>query len=142
GPDGDDRRVVVAAAVEFASGGLAGSIRRSHRRSTAECRAEANGPASPGVRGAVRDRIVARVTVPDWLGQRADLTPQRTALVFGDRPRTFAELDRLVDGAAAALRERGVAALHRIGILGANSPGFVIGFHPLTRIGAVVGPLN
>jgi O-succinylbenzoic acid--CoA ligase len=82
------------------------------------------------------------VSVPDWLQQRADITPGRTALVFGSSTWTFAELDRLVDRAAASLSSRGVMARQRVGLHAPNGPGFVVTVHALMRIGAVLVPIN
>ncbi len=80
--------------------------------------------------------------VPDWLRQRAQVTPDRVALVFEEARWTFAELDRGVDGAVEVLRGRGVEAGQRIGLLAANGPGFVFAVHALMRIGAVLVPIN
>jgi O-succinylbenzoic acid--CoA ligase len=80
--------------------------------------------------------------VPDWLRQRAALTPARTALIFEDQRWTFAELDMAVDGATAALLTRSVRAGDRVGIRAANSAGWVIAQHALMRVGAVVVPIN
>ena len=80
--------------------------------------------------------------VPDWLRQRAQVTPNRLALVFEEAGWTFAELDRGVDAAVEVLRGRGVEAGERIGLLAANGPGFVHAVHALMRIGAVLVPIN
>jgi O-succinylbenzoic acid--CoA ligase len=87
---------------------------------------------------------VARLgpTVPDWLRQRAHITPRRRALSAGDAHWSFAELDRHVDNAAAALLARGIRAHDRAGVLAANSAGYVLAVHALMRVGAVVVPLN
>jgi o-succinylbenzoate---CoA ligase len=85
---------------------------------------------------------LASWSVPDWLRQRSGLTPQRRALVFQDAAWSFAELDRLVDAAAAALRERGAAPGQRVGIRAQNSAGFGVAVHALMRLGAVFVPIN
>jgi O-succinylbenzoic acid--CoA ligase len=77
--------------------------------------------------------------VPDWLRQRAATTPRRAALVCGARSWTFAELDALVDGAAAHLD---VGEGERVGIRASNSAGFVVAVHTLMRCGAVLVPIN
>ncbi len=68
--------------------------------------------------------------------------PEAAAVVYRDRPLSWAELDRRTDAIAAGLAERGVAPGDRIGILGQNSPGWcelvVAGF----KLGAPVVPLN
>jgi o-succinylbenzoate---CoA ligase len=85
---------------------------------------------------------LASWSVPDWLRQRSGLTPQRRALVFQEAAWSFAELDRLVDAAAAALRERGAAPGQRVGIRAQNSAGFGVAVHALMRLGAVFVPIN
>lgn len=82
------------------------------------------------------------VLVPDWLRQRAQVTPDRVALVFGAAKWSFAELDRRVDAAARALRQRGVQSGQRIGLRAQNSAGFVVAVHALMRVGAVLVPIN
>ena len=82
------------------------------------------------------------LTVPDWLGQRADSTPERLALVAEPDRFSFAELDRRVDAAALALRERGIQSGQHIGIRAPNGAGFVIAVHALMRLGAVLVPIN
>jgi o-succinylbenzoate---CoA ligase len=82
---------------------------------------------------------VAGLSVPDWLRQRAALTPSRAALLVDNLTWTFAELDAAIDRAAAALR---VDANDRVGIRAANSAGYVMAVHALMRLGAVLVPLN
>ena len=77
--------------------------------------------------------------VPDWLCQRASVTPERRALVCGERTWTFAELDATVDAAAASL---GVQEGQRIGIRAGNGVGFVVAVHALMRRGCVLVPIN
>jgi O-succinylbenzoic acid--CoA ligase len=81
-------------------------------------------------------------TVPDWLRQRAQITPERLALVAEEHSWSFAELDRRVDAAAQALSLRGVRSGHHVGIRAPNSAGFVVAVHALMRLGAVLVPIN
>jgi O-succinylbenzoic acid--CoA ligase len=76
------------------------------------------------------------------LRQRAQLTPDRLALVSEGAHWSFAELDRRVDGAAQVLRERGVQPAQRVGLLAPNGAGFVVAVHALMRLGAVLVPIN
>jgi o-succinylbenzoate---CoA ligase len=87
---------------------------------------------------------VGRLTpsVPDWLRQRAQSTPERLALLFEDQAWTFAELDRRVDGATTGLRDLGITAGDRAGLLAPNSAAYVVAVHALMRLGAVLVPLN
>jgi O-succinylbenzoic acid--CoA ligase len=64
------------------------------------------------------------------------------AVAGTDQRWTFADLDRRVDGAAAALRELGVRGGQRVGLLAPNSAGYGVAVHALMRLGAVLVPLN
>jgi O-succinylbenzoic acid--CoA ligase len=81
------------------------------------------------------------LAVPDWLRQRASLTPERRALVAADKTWTFAELDARVDAAVAALG-MDVRTGERVAVRAANSAGFVVAVHALMRLGAVIVPIN
>jgi len=76
--------------------------------------------------------------VPDWLRQRASLTPHRAAL----NAWTFAELDQRVDAACRRLRDLGVQPGQHIGLLAPNGPGFVVAVHALMRLGVILVPVN
>jgi O-succinylbenzoic acid--CoA ligase len=80
--------------------------------------------------------------IPDWLRQRADLTPKRTALIFEDQTFSFAELDAATDAALEILSVRGIQPDQRVGIRAQNSAGYVIAVHALMRMGAIIVPIN
>ena len=81
-------------------------------------------------------------SLPDWLHQRAQSTPERVALEADGLSCTFAELDARVDRAANLLHLRGMAAGDHVGMLAPNSPAYVLAVHALMRLGAVLVPLN
>ena len=85
---------------------------------------------------------MAGLNVPDWLRQRAELTPDRSALVFGGTRWTFRQLDDIVNGATEALSQQGVVPDDRVGIRSTNNAGFAIAVHALMRLGAVIVPIN
>ncbi len=66
----------------------------------------------------------------------------RTALVFGDRRWTFAELDRAASRVAAGLRALGLQAGDRVGVHLPNSPEFVLTYYAANKIGVVPIALN
>jgi O-succinylbenzoic acid--CoA ligase len=80
--------------------------------------------------------------MPEWLRQRALLSPERLALVFGAERWTFAELHRLVSACAERLAAAGVRAGDRVALLARSSVGFVKVAHAVPRLGAVIVPLN
>jgi crotonobetaine/carnitine-CoA ligase len=71
------------------------------------------------------------------------LWPERIAWTFDPGERlTFADVDRLVDGYALALQDRGVLAGDRVAVLLDNEPGFPLTWLALSRIGATLVPVN
>lgn len=66
----------------------------------------------------------------------------RTALVTPAGAVTYAALQRLTDGAAAALRARGVEREDRVGVFMADGPGWAATFFGALKLGAVAVPLN
>lgn len=63
--------------------------------------------------------------------------PERTALVFGSRRLSYAELDALVDRAARFLRERGVGRQSRVLVALENSVATVLAFYGALRADAI-----
>jgi long-chain acyl-CoA synthetase len=68
--------------------------------------------------------------------------PDRVALVSTGRRVTYGELDRLVDGAAAGLRELGVERGDRVAIVLPNGVEAAIAIYGVLRAGAAFSPLN
>jgi len=81
-------------------------------------------------------------STPDWLRQRAQLSPGRLALLADDARFTYAELDALVDVAAQRLMTEGVCSGDLIALLAPNSAAYPIAAHAVARAGAVLLPLN
>ncbi len=67
---------------------------------------------------------------------------ERAAVIFQDRPITYAVLDALIERAADALAARGVTHGDRVAVMLPNIPHFVIAYYAVLRLGAVVVPLN
>jgi len=78
----------------------------------------------------------------DWLAARAALTPDKLALMIGQRRWTYGELDRLVNGLAAHLQAQGVQPGDFVAVLLPNSLAYVCLIHALARLDAVLIPLN
>ncbi|MGA4838002.1 acyl-CoA synthetase [Streptomyces sp. G45] len=81
-------------------------------------------------------------TVDAILRRSARRTPDRTALRYGDRAWTYAELDDAVSRAARVLREAGPARGDRVAAYGHNSDAYVIAFLACARAGLVHVPVN
>ncbi|MEA2178106.1 MAG: hypothetical protein QOG77_1403, partial [Solirubrobacteraceae bacterium] len=81
-------------------------------------------------------------TLSDDLRASAARSADRTAVVYGDRRLTYAELDRAVDGFAAGLRQLGVRRGDRVAVVLANGVESAIAIYGALRAGAAFTPLN
>ncbi|MFX3623746.1 MAG: o-succinylbenzoate--CoA ligase [Ectobacillus sp.] len=81
-------------------------------------------------------------TMPNWLKQRAFLTPDRIALETEKEQLTFRELDGRVMALSGQLAQAGVKQGAHVAILMRNSIEMVVAIHALTYIGAVAVMLN
>jgi acyl-CoA synthetase (AMP-forming)/AMP-acid ligase II len=70
----------------------------------------------------------------------AQLRPDRTAIVCGNRRLSFAELDERADRLACVLRDGGVVADDKVAIMCVNSPEYLETFFAAQKLGAV--PVN
>jgi O-succinylbenzoic acid--CoA ligase len=80
--------------------------------------------------------------LPDWLHQRASLSPDRLALVVGDLRWSFRELDQQATQIAQRLTTLDVSAGDRVALLARNGAPFVTLVHALSRLSLVLVPLN
>ena len=80
--------------------------------------------------------------MPNWLLQRAYLTPQRTALVFGGQAWSFGEMARIVNEVAAKLSTNSLVEGDRVAVLMKNRPETVWVIHALQQIGVEAVLLN
>ncbi|GAA0579802.1 long-chain fatty acid--CoA ligase [Paractinoplanes ferrugineus] len=77
-----------------------------------------------------------------WTARRAIISPDRPAIVFGERVTTYAELHERVCRLASRLRAAGVEAGDRVAYLGPNHPAFVETMFATYVIGGIFVPLN
>ena len=68
--------------------------------------------------------------------------PEATAIVFGERTLSYAELDRCAQGISAGLRESGVQPGDTVALLVPNVPEFTMAYFGILYAGAVVVPIN
>ncbi|MEO0562371.1 MAG: AMP-binding protein, partial [Chloroflexota bacterium] len=80
----------------------------------------------------------------DWLHTRTAATPNRTALIFGDKSWTYAELNVLTGRLTTKLLELGIQPQRNvhIGMLAPNTPEAIVMIHALVRLGCTLVPLN
>jgi O-succinylbenzoic acid--CoA ligase len=82
------------------------------------------------------------VNLDNWLAQRAQTCPDRTALISDGRSLTYEELEREASVAARRLAARGV---RRGAVVALDLPAgvdYLVLIHALMKLGAVVCPLN
>jgi len=82
------------------------------------------------------------IGVGTWIARRAQMTPERTALVFGSRRYTYRELDDRIARLAGVLMARGLGRGDRVAFLGQNHPAALELLFAAGRIGAVAVPLH
>jgi acyl-CoA synthetase (AMP-forming)/AMP-acid ligase II len=80
--------------------------------------------------------------VGSWIARRRAIAPDSTAVIFGDRSWTYAELDDRITGLAGGLRSAGVGAGDRVAYFGPNHPAFLELLFAATSIGAIAMPVN
>ncbi|MEZ4643569.1 MAG: AMP-binding protein, partial [Chloroflexota bacterium] len=78
----------------------------------------------------------------DWLAERAQVTPQKLALLIAGRRWTYGELETAVYTVAGFLHHKGIGAGDFVAVLLPNSFEYVCLIHALARLGAVLVPLN
>lgn len=78
----------------------------------------------------------------DLIAGRVAETPDRTAMTFGDRTLSYADLDRLVSTLSAGLDQAGVAEGDRIAAKVGKSPEGLALALAAVRIGAIYVPVN
>ena len=77
-----------------------------------------------------------------WPIRRARMSPGRTAMIFGDRSTSYAELATRTTKLAAQLRKSGVTTGDRVAYLGPNHPAFVETMFATQLLGGTFVPLN
>ncbi len=82
------------------------------------------------------------ILLPDWLARCAENRPAHLAVQCGQAQWSFVELDRQATRLARQLATAGVQEGHRVALLAANGLAYVAFVHALTRLGAVLVPLN
>ena len=84
----------------------------------------------------------AQLNLANTLLRRAELNPERRALIFEDQELSYAELADRVRRQASLLSDSGVCAGDRVGFLGFNQPAFLETLYATNAIGAIFVPLN
>lgn len=80
--------------------------------------------------------------LPDWLTRCAENMPEHVAVRCGPTAWSFAELARQARRLASQLTTAGVRERSRVALLAPNGFAYVAFVHALTRLGAILVPLN
>ncbi|HEY0970799.1 MAG TPA: AMP-binding protein [Gemmatimonadales bacterium] len=81
-------------------------------------------------------------TLADLFGRRAAEHAERTLMVAGGRSISYGQVEQQAEAVAAALAELGVEAGDRVAVNLPNCPEWLIALLALSRLGAVVVPVN
>lgn len=81
-------------------------------------------------------------TLGEFITYHARHTPERRALIHGERTISFREYDRITNRLANGMLAQGVAGGERVGFLGLNSPDFYFTLIATARTGAAFVPFN
>ena len=84
----------------------------------------------------------SNILLPDWLARCAENRPGHLAVQCDRVQWSFAELDRQATRLARQLATVGVQEGNRVALLAANGLPYVAFVHALTRLGAILVPLN
>jgi len=85
---------------------------------------------------------ISNIFLPDWLARCAENRPEHLAVQCDQVQWSFAELDRQATRLARQLATIGVQEGNRVALLAANGLPYVAFVHALTRLGAILVPLN
>lgn len=80
--------------------------------------------------------------VMQLLYEQAQAHPDQLAVVYRDERLTIADLIEQIERLADGLAARGIGPGDSVGLVLHNEPRFLVGFHAITGLGAVVVPVN
>jgi len=77
-----------------------------------------------------------------YLYEHAEVRPDHLAVVYRDERIGFGELVERIEKLAAGLADRGIGPGDAVALLLPNDPSFVVSWHAVTGLGAIVVPVN
>jgi len=87
--------------------------------------------------GVPRNIEYPETSLSDLLKRKAEKYPDKTAIVYFDKPMTYRELDVASDRFATALSDLGVKKGDKVALFLANMPQFVVAYYGILKIGAI-----
>lgn len=85
---------------------------------------------------------ISDTLLPNWLARCAENSPEHLAIRCGEVSWSFAQLDYQVTRLAGQLATAGIRESSRVALLAANGLPYVVTVHALTRLRAILVPLN
>lgn len=82
------------------------------------------------------------MNVGDWIRKWSLFQPQKQALIFEDQPFTYQEVNSRINQLCHLLQEKGVQKGDRVAVLLHNCHQYIETFFALSKIGAILVPLN
>ncbi len=82
------------------------------------------------------------INVGDWIRKWSILQPEKKALFFEDHPITYLQLNHRINKLCHLLKELRIRKGDRIAVLLHNSPQYIEIFFSISKIGAIMVPLN
>lgn len=82
------------------------------------------------------------LSLRDVLFHNPTIAPERNAVMFERRWRSFGELKARIGSLGAALKRKGIAGGDRVAVLLHNQPEFIESYFAVTGMGAIFVPLN
>ena len=86
--------------------------------------------------------LIERVNVGDIVTRAADLYPDRTAFVDGDRRTDYASLERQVNRLGSALLALGLKHQDVVGVMARNCTEMMVAYFACARAGLICAPVN
>jgi long-chain acyl-CoA synthetase len=86
--------------------------------------------------------LLSPATLAELMRDVAERDGDKPALIFGDKPISYAELDARIERAANGMAARGVCRGDRIALLLPNIPEFIVAYFAILRCGGIVVPIN
>jgi o-succinylbenzoate---CoA ligase len=105
--------------------------------------AATNAPPAVSIESCPEDKETGTaMMLPNWLMQRAALTPERPALITAQHTVTFSDLLERASSTARQLAGLGVGQRDRVALLMRNSLEYVVLMHAIHMRGAILVPIN
>lgn len=87
-------------------------------------------------------KVNKMINIGDWINKWSIIQPKKNILIFEDHPITYLQLNQRINRLSNLLIELGIKKGDRIAVLLYNCPQYIEIFFSLSKIGAIMVPLN